>query len=297
MPTDPALLPPPLVLMEGEKMRVLVSGDSAALTMGDGLQKFAAKGNDMVVADAGKLGCSIGRGGLIRYLGESRATYDYCDWEAELNNELPTIRPHVIVALWGTWDIVDRQMPNDPTWRAIGDPTYDAFLRAEMTKYLDLATSHGATVVWLTHPHIEAGTGGAKPGPFPENDPERIDRLNQMIREVAAGRPRVTVLDLAAHMASMPGGEINLTDRPDGIHWTAASSLALAPWIADSVDAIVRHTPMPALDAVTESADSSTTRPTSTTAAAPDASPSRSERSPPRAWSCGSPTSGSCGAT
>ena len=246
---DAGVLPAPVPLLVGEKMRVLVSGDSAALTMGDGLVKLAAKGNDMAVYDAGKLGCSVGRGGLIRYLGEARDSYTYCNWETELNSELASIRPHVIVALWGTWDVVDRQIPGDTTWRSIGDPVYDTFLRAEMTKYLDLATSQGATFVWLTSPHIEAGLGGAKPGPFPENDPERMDRLNAMIRSVAASRPRVTVLDLSAHMASMPGGEINHDDRPDGIHWTHASSLALAPWISDSINAILRGTPLPPVDA------------------------------------------------
>jgi len=232
------LLPPPVPLLEGETMRVLVSGDSAALTLGDGLLQLADHDHSLRVADAGKLGCSIGRGGLIRYLGDPRDSYTYCNWETELTGELATVRPHVIVVLYGTWDVVDRQIPGDPTWRAIGDPIYDAFLRGEMTKFADLATSQGSTVVWLTHPHIEAGANSPKPGPFPENDPQRIDRLNAMIREVAAGRPRVHVLDLAAHMASMPGGEINLDDRPDGIHWTRDSSRAIAPWLNDSIRAI-----------------------------------------------------------
>jgi peptidoglycan/LPS O-acetylase OafA/YrhL len=240
------VLSPPVPLLAGEKMRVLVSGDSAALTLGDGLVRLARKGNDTVVADAGKLGCSIGRGGLIRYLGDPRDSYTYCNWETELTGELTSIRPHVIVVLYGTWDVVDRQIPGDSTWRSMGDPVYDAYLRAEMTKYADLATSWGSTVVWLTYPHIEAGAGGAKAGPFPENDPVRIDRLNAMIREVAVGRPRLVVLDLAAHMASMPGGEVNLADRPDGIHWTPQSSLAIAPWLSQSIQAIVTgSTPPP----------------------------------------------------
>jgi peptidoglycan/LPS O-acetylase OafA/YrhL len=247
-PTEPGLMPAPIPLLEGEQPRILLLGDSAALTLGDGLSKWTTANGRARIWDAGKLGCSIGRGGLIRYLNSPRPVYDYCDWAVHDPPQIAEVKPHVIAVLFGTWDVVDRQIPGDPTWRSMGDPVYDDFLRKELSTYMDLLTAQGSTVVWMTHPHIEAGVLDAVPGPFAENDPERMDELNDMIRDVAKTKPRVVILDLRAHMQSTPEGELDLTDRPDGIHWTPEGSYRLAPWLGESLDAIAHGVAPPAVD-------------------------------------------------
>jgi peptidoglycan/LPS O-acetylase OafA/YrhL len=225
----------PVALPAGQSPRVLIFGDSAALTLGDGLVHWGPSTGKLQVWDAGKLGCPVGRGGAIRYEGQVIQDYGYCDWTATLPQEISQTQPHVILVMFGVWDVADRQIPGDPTWRAIGDPVYDQWLRGQISDAIDTMTAQGASVVWLTQPYIRDGlTTGAK-GPFPEESHARMDKLNQMIREVVATKPRAQVLDLAAHMRTLPEGEMSLTDRPDGIHWTRAAALALAPWLGTSI--------------------------------------------------------------
>ena len=95
---------------------MLVLGDSAALTLGNGLERWANDTGQAQVWNAGKLGCSVGRGGLIGYLGQVRSRLRLLRLEPSRSpSEIAGIQPHVIVALFGTWDVVDRQLPGDPS--------------------------------------------------------------------------------------------------------------------------------------------------------------------------------------
>jgi hypothetical protein len=58
------------------------------------------------------------------------------------------------------------------------------------------------------------------PGPFAEEDPARVARLNQLIGQVVASHPGTYQLDLRTYMRDRPGGELDLAWRPDGFHWT-----------------------------------------------------------------------------
>ena len=242
---DPANLPPKATLAPGETPRVLILGDSAAFTLGGGLEKWSRTSGTLQVWDAGKLGCSVGRGGLIRYLGNERPVHDYCDWTTDYPQQIAPVRPQVIMVMFGTWDVVDRKIPGDDQWRHIGDPVYDDFLRSEISSVIDTMTASGATVVWFTHPHIEAGVGEGLAQNAPENDPARMDMLNDLVRGVVAKKSRAVMADLEGHMQSTPEGEMNLTERPDGIHWTPNSSLKLAPWVGKTLEAIARGTTPP----------------------------------------------------
>ena len=61
-------------------------------------------------------------------------------------------------------------------------------------------------MVWLTHPHIQDGIDSGAKGPFPEENPARMDELNQLVREVVATKPRAQILDLEATCAPCPKG-------------------------------------------------------------------------------------------
>jgi peptidoglycan/LPS O-acetylase OafA/YrhL len=242
-----APMPPAMPLAPGTPPHVLILGDSAALTLGDGLTRWATAGGQAQVWNAGKLGCPIGLGGQIRYLGQVITDYGYCNWQADFPGEIAAVRPNVIVVMYGTWDVADRLIPGDTVWRSIGDPVYDNWLRGQISSAIDLMTAQGSTVVWLMHPHIRVGITEGLRGPFPEEDPGRMDRLNRLIREVIATKPRAQVLDLEAYMRSLPEGEMSLADRPDGIHWAAPAALALAPWLGTSlVDIAEGKPPLPA---------------------------------------------------
>ncbi|MGZ4682012.1 MAG: DUF459 domain-containing protein [Acidimicrobiales bacterium] len=247
--SPPLTLPPRVALAAGEPPRVLILGDSAALTLGNGLERWGHDTGGMKVWNAGKLGCSVGRGGMLKYIDQIRSSYDYCDWTQTFPDEISSIQPHVVLALFGTWDVVDRQLPGDTEWRSIGDPIYDAYLRSELSSAMDTMVAKGAEVVWLTHPYIRVGINEGLAGPFPEEDHDRMDRLNEMVREVAATKQRVTVVDLEEHMRSLPEGDQDLSDRPDGIHWSVNAAYAMAPWLGGTVGAIAHDQTPPPVDA------------------------------------------------
>jgi len=238
-----AAMVPRVALTPGQAPRVLIFGDSAALTLGDGLVKWGPATGRLQVWDAGKLGCPVGRGGAIRYLGQVIQDYGYCDWTATLPQEISEIQPQVILVMFGTWDVSDRIIPGDLKWRSIGDPVYDRWLRGQISDAIDTMTAQGASVVWLTHPHIQDGLETGAKGPFPEENPARMDELNQMVREVVATKPRAQILDLRGHMRTLPEGEMSLADRPDGIHWAKPAALALAPWLGTSLINIANGEP------------------------------------------------------
>lgn len=64
-----------------------------------------------------------------------------------------------------------------------------------------------------------------------------MDRLNELIREVAASRPdTMRVVDLAAHVAARPGGEFDPALRADGVHFTQGGAQeVVGAWLGEAI--------------------------------------------------------------
>ncbi|NUS52614.1 MAG: hypothetical protein HOQ22_16430 [Nocardioidaceae bacterium] len=104
--------------------------------------------------------------------------------------------------------------------RALGDPTYDAYLRRRLHHAIEVAGSTGARVVLATLPynrHGERPDGGL----LPEDEPTRVTAWNRLLREVAAHHAGVAVLDLGHRITpenrytDLAGGYLM---RTDGLH-------------------------------------------------------------------------------
>ena len=126
---------------------------------------------------------------------------------------------HLVVALWGLWDLYDADV--NGTRLVVGTPEWTAFMTAKLDGALDDLTARGARVAILTTPYIDA-----------HND--RVDTLNALYRTVAARRPQqVQVVDIQPAMSYLA------PQRWDGIHFTpeAADLLgrAIVPEIAKAV--------------------------------------------------------------
>ncbi len=219
-PIDPAEVP------DGARFALFL-GDSTTLNIAIGLNRWGLETEDGVVAvhGLGGLGCSIMRGGERRYMGEVGSSAPHCDeWADLIPSATATVRDtygRADLAILGTgpWDVADRRLPGDDTWRSPGDPDYDAFLRGEIEAATDAFLAEGVQVVWLTTPDLDVGRRMQPPPaePFPESDPARVDLLNDMIREVATTRDGVSVVDLGAYLDGLPDGEDERL-RPDGVH-------------------------------------------------------------------------------
>ncbi len=227
-PTTTTTEPPPPV-------RISAFGDSTALLTGGGLDQWGQKTGTLQVDISGTaLGCGITRGGRYRVPGypEGPQREECNNWAQRWTKVLDDQPADVSVILVGTWDVTDHQLPGDTQWRAPGDPIYDAYLKRDMLAAVDELSAKSPIVVWLTCPLIDFGLkeNGISPH-HPMSEPARMVRFNQLLGEVANERPNLRIVDLAGFLAQSPGGELDRTMRPDGVHFTDEAALQVANWL------------------------------------------------------------------
>lgn len=211
---------------------VSVFGDSIAWTLMHYLP--ATPGFNFV--DHTVIGCSIVRSGPYRYFGQVIDQKPECDsWPARWAAQVSRDRPDVALLVIGRWETIDRV--NEGRWTHIGDPAFDSYLTAELQRALDILGSTGARVVVATAPYSRRGE---KPDGslYPEDQPERVDRWNGLLRRTVRDRPNIAVLDLNKKLA--PDGVYTakvdgIPVRSDGVHLTPEGVKWLTPWLEESI--------------------------------------------------------------
>lgn len=231
--SPPALSPPATTVPAGvPKVRVLVVGDSTALTLGIGLSAPPLeKAYDFTEVDEGQVGCGVAIGAEHEFKDQIAPSSDDCQpnpppgrlqWPQEWQGWVDAYQPNLVILLAGRWEVVDRTY--DGKWTNILDATYAAYVRAQLQLAVDVATSRGAHMVLMTAPCYDSGE---QPNGqlWPEDSPARIDAYNALVREVAAANPtKVTLYDLNALVC--PGGHYEefvdgvQVRTSDGIHFT-----------------------------------------------------------------------------
>lgn len=221
-------------------LRSIVVGDSTALMTGLGLDEWGRNTGLLGIdtADIG-MGCSLGRTGDRDYQDLVSAVPPECDWSTRWPATLAA-RPAVEVAIvqFGPLDVTDRRLPGDDRWVHPGDPDYDRYLLDEMLAAIDLLAAEGVGVVWMTSPLIELGRAEQPPPdePYPTSDPARTARFNELLRQAAQLRPDVVrVVELGSLLAAEPGGELDGSLRPDGIHFSEEGSIEFAARLGPEV--------------------------------------------------------------
>jgi peptidoglycan/LPS O-acetylase OafA/YrhL len=217
---DPASLVPPTP-------RVAFFGDSTALMTSWGVSaELQTSGRGIPVSGFTGLGCSVIRTDQRRIAGKVEDNDRDCnDWAVNWKEQLDRYQPNVTVVQSGPWDVTDRKLPGDDRWRGPGDPVFDDFLLDEMTAAVDLLSSQGALVVWLTAPRKGPGTTGNE---VDEDSGRRIDRYNELVEQLPQVRPgKAAVIDLAGWMDALPPDE-DARLRPDGTHFTEDTSIEVA---------------------------------------------------------------------
>ena len=212
--------------------RVAVFGDSVAWT----LMRYLPPTPGLSFTNYTTIGCGVARGGPYRYAGETLNQKAECDaWPARWAQRINHDRPDVVLLIVGRWEVVDRV--SEGRWTHIGDPGYDAYLRGELNRALDILGLTGARVVVTTEPYNRRGER-ADGSLYPEDEPERADDWNGLLRRVIGPRPNVTLLDLNKKLGPN-GGYTNKVDgikmRMDGVHPTPDAVKWLTPWLADAL--------------------------------------------------------------
>lgn len=237
--------PPPMPDVSSPRrahaVRVIVFGDSVAWTLGRGFASWAEKtGDEIAVWNLAVYGCGLARsydGAPVYQLLSERKCDDWTGWwEAEIDR----FRPDVVVILSGSWDLVERRLPGSTALRSPGDPVYDDWLLGEYQLAVDIASSRGAHVVWLTAPCLGPEAAQSPLGRTAAIEPANIERLDRVILpRLAASRPgRVTLFDLFATVC--PDGRfvdrLPWADdlRPDGIHFGKHAARRIASRLVET---------------------------------------------------------------
>jgi peptidoglycan/LPS O-acetylase OafA/YrhL len=238
-------------------VRVLLFGDSVALTLGLGLalpqeqQKY-----DYVLSDKGILGCGVVFGPEVELMGSRYDTPEACGgsgvepggptanepWPNQWLSAINQVKPNVVVLLAGRWEVVDREYLG--TWTNILNPTYAAYVKSQLDSASQLVAASGAHMVFLTAPCTDEGEqpDGAA---WPEDNPARLAAYNKLVREVAAAHPETdTAVDLFG--AACPNGKFTVSihgvaiRQTDGVHFTVAGGEYVAPAIMPEIVAAGR---------------------------------------------------------
>ncbi len=226
----------PTTLDPARPLKAVVLGDSVAMTVVQPIGQLASE-RGIELVDASSLGCGVVRGGPYRYFGSVKEQTAGCDeWPDRWRGVIDAEQPDLVVIVVGRWEVMDRTL--DGEYHHVGEPVFDDALRRELRTAIDVASSGGTRVVVATAPYY---LRGERPdgGRWPEDDPARVDRFNELLREVAADAgPGVAVFDLNAVLG--PDGrytpEIGGVEvRYDGVHLTGAGARLVAPGLFDTV--------------------------------------------------------------
>ncbi|QNI05122.1 acyltransferase [Mycobacterium kubicae] len=211
---------------------VSVFGDSIGWTMMHYLP--ATPGFKFI--DHTVIGCSLVRGTPYRYIGQTLEQRAECDtWPGRWTTQINQDRPDVALLVIGRWETVDRV--NEGKWTHIGDPTFDAYLNFELQRALNIVGSTGVRVMVATVPYSRGGEK-ADGRLYPEDQPDRVNQWNTMLRNAVRQRPNVGIVDLnkklcpdGVYTAKVDGIKV----RSDGVHLTPEGVKWLIPWLEESV--------------------------------------------------------------
>ena len=202
--------------------RVMLVGDSVALTLGRGIERWGAA-HGVFVWNGGALGCSLLAGAEVRgYWGVEDRPPDRCNTRETWPKALAAFRPDVVVVLYGAWDVYDASFDHGATWSSPGDQEWDAFYRRTVADTSARLSATGAKILWLAPPCFSALPGAADAG-APWFDPTRVEVLGAIDRQVAA-HDGMTVSPVAHDL----GCPVDFGARPDGVHYADAGADAVA---------------------------------------------------------------------
>ncbi|HUL99016.1 MAG TPA: acyltransferase, partial [Mycobacterium sp.] len=166
---------------------VSVFGDSVGWT----LMRYLPATPGFTFVNHTLVGCGIVRGGPFRYSAESGNPKPECEtWPSRWAGQVAVDKPHVVLLVVGRWETIDRVYGG--RWTHVGDPAFDAYLAGELRQALTVLGSTGARVVVTTEPYnrrAEKPDGSL----YPEDQPDRIDHWNALLRNVVAQYPNARV--------------------------------------------------------------------------------------------------------
>ena len=223
-----------------DELRVLVIGDSVAVQVGEALCQFAQDNpGQLVVWNEAHIGCVVGRYGEKRIPeGDEGTVGDLCSawndpvsFEQFVDTEIVSwpsavdyFQPDIVLGHITPWDVTDRLVPSlGDEWTWVGQADYDTYIASEYRLASEVLTGGGASLYWMDGAHLNREIR-------PQNSPERIDQLNDIVHDAVNDLPRVAFIDYPGFVGEV-GSERELTVRHDGVHLSAAGLTEIPGWL------------------------------------------------------------------
>ncbi len=242
----------------GPPVRVLILGDSTALTLGEGLANSSEMSKyDYSISDQAILGCGVVFGPEVELMGARAAVNSSCSgapytasepltaqpWPYRWLSDMATARPNVVMLLAGRWEDVDREYQGK--WTNILHPVFAAYVKKQLEAASELITAAGVHVVFMTAPCTDEGEQ-PDGSPWPEDNPARTAVYNRLVRQVAAEFP---ITDSVVNLNGLicPGGKYTNTFHgviirgADGVHFSLAGGKMLAPYLMPALVKVGRE--------------------------------------------------------
>jgi lysophospholipase L1-like esterase/uncharacterized membrane protein len=222
--------------------RIAFYGDSTAVMTGKGVKGVvearAARGDGslQVVPGGAELGCGIMTADRIRTSGGTvgQLAQKCLTWPERWAATIAAGDPDISVVQVGPWETFDLAWDGTDGWHHLGDPVADQHARDLIATAIDELAAGGAHVVFLT---ATAPAASETPNPNgPCGCPERIERWNQLVEEVASEHSRqATVVDLAGWLAAQDPAEARRL-LADGIHFSETTAREVAErWLIERI--------------------------------------------------------------
>jgi peptidoglycan/LPS O-acetylase OafA/YrhL len=227
-------------------IRVMLLGDSVALSMGWGLEREGPAAG-LSVWNKGGLGCGFlpGDEELDAYGKWSAAKADTCkEWRGAWLADVDAFQPDVVVVLFGPWDTLELKV--EDRLLEVGAPEWEAYALKELSHTVDVLSSRGAKVMLVTSPCFKPRDLGVDAAADVRLNPQRVDELNDLYWEFAQRHAdQVVIADL--NRLVCPEGEytdvtIDGVDlREDGVHFTPEGADLVARWLVPEIIAAARE--------------------------------------------------------
>jgi peptidoglycan/LPS O-acetylase OafA/YrhL len=214
-------------LYRGPAVKVLLVGDSTALTLGIGLSEHQDS-YDVQLLNGGIVGCGVTFGSEFQLQGIDAPMDRHCTspgavdaWPQVWARDIKGDSPNVVMILVGRWEVANRTYQGH--WTNIENPAYATYVRDQLEFAARLAGSGGARVVLMTAPCYDSGEQ-PNGDPWPEDSRDRLSIYNRIVRQVATAVPNTSLLNFNA--MACPGGHYeeymdgSQVRQSDGVHFT-----------------------------------------------------------------------------
>ena len=202
-----------------DKLRVLIVGDSLGIDMGGPLQ------NDLT--NTGVVQAELdGREstGLTRP--------DYFNWPAELQSDIVSIHPQVVVIMMGANDPQDFPGPPDTPYAS---PRWNPMYAARASTFMQIAEAGGARVIWMGMPPMQNGQLSSEMSDINTIDQTQASLLHPPVSFISCwtllGTPQGTYTPFITNGA----GQVVNVRTPDGTHLTPAGGEVLSQSILNYI--------------------------------------------------------------